>query len=72
MAAGVTLIRWVTTGKSCPFCEMLDGQIIGIEENFASAGESLAPEGKTPLTFNSNIGHAPAHVGCDCDIVAEV
>lgn len=72
MAAGIERLRWVTTGKSCPFCNMLDGKIVGITESFASAGESLAPEGKTPLTFSSNIGHAPAHTGCDCDIVAEV
>jgi HK97 family phage portal protein len=72
MAAGVEKLRWVTTGKSCPFCDMLDGRIIGITQVFAGPGESLAPEGKTPLTFSSAIGHAPAHVGCDCDIVAEV
>jgi hypothetical protein len=69
--AGVTKLRWVAFGKSCPFCTMLDGKIVGITEAFADKGSSLAPEGKAPLTFGSSVGHAPAHEGCDCDIAAE-
>lgn len=71
MAAGITLLRWVANGKSCPFCSQLDGRIVGIEQNFAEAGSTLTA-GDNSLTFSSAIGHAPAHRGCDCDIVAEV
>jgi HK97 family phage portal protein len=71
VAAGITKLRWVANGKSCPFCSQLDGQIVGIEQNFAEAGSALSA-GNDTLTFSSAIGHAPAHRGCDCDIVAEV
>jgi hypothetical protein len=72
VASGVTLLRWVANGKSCPYCSSLDGQVVGVEESFISKGEEFQPEGaEVPLAPSSNIGHAPAHAGCDCDIVSE-
>lgn len=70
--AGIAKLRWVTNGKNCPFCDMLEGRVVGISEVFAESGSSLLPEGQAPMTFSSDVGHAPAHDGCDCDIVAEV
>ncbi len=70
---GVTFIRSVANGKSCPFCTALDGKVIGINSVFFSKGESFQPEGaKSAISFSSNIGHAPYHEGCDCDVVAEL
>lgn len=69
IAAGFTKLRWVTFGDSCPYCNLLSGRVVGIQEHFLSAGESLAPEGADgPLTTTTNIGHPPAHTGCDCGI----
>lgn len=73
LAAGVTRIRWVTFGKNCPYCDSLNGKVIGIENNFALKGDVLRPDGvDKPLTFSSNIGHPPAHGACDCGVVAEL
>jgi len=45
-AVGVTKLMWVNTGdKSCPYCESLNGKIVGIEQPFISAGSFLEPEG---------------------------
>jgi hypothetical protein len=66
----VQYIRWVAFGESCPYCSALDGQVVGINRFFLEAGD-FQPEGADrPLTVSSNVGHAPAHAGCDCMTVA--
>lgn len=67
--AGITLLRWHTTGsETCPFCQNLDGKVISIDKTFVSANETLSAEGKSPLTTDHNVSHAPLHAGCDCTI----
>lgn len=73
ISVGIIKIRSVAHGKSCPYCNALDGKVIGIEENFLSKGKEFEPEGADgPLIPSSNLSHPPYHGGCDCDIVAEV
>jgi len=68
---GASRKTWVTVGDSCPYCSSLGGRTIGIELYFLGRGQSFQPEGaETPLVVGSNVGHAPAHRGCDCVIVA--
>lgn len=68
--AGVTVLRWLAVGDSCPFCNMLNGQVVGIEEKFVNSGDSLSPEdADTPLEPARDIGHPPIHGGCDCLVV---
>ena len=63
--------RWVTISESCPYCRSLDGQIISSGQFFLSAGVGFQPEGaETPLITHTNIGHPPAHDGCDCMVAA--
>ena len=69
-AVGVTILRWVTIGDTCPYCKRLDGRKVSILKNFFGPGEKIEAEGQTPLTTTTNIGHPPAHDGCDCMIVA--
>ena len=67
---GITKIMSVSYGKSCPYCNDLDGKVIGIEENFLTPGD-FQPEGaERPLTVTSDHSHPPYHDGCDCGIVA--
>jgi hypothetical protein len=65
-ALGVTVKRWVTLGKSCPYCTQLNGKTIGITESFLTKGQSLDGGERGPLVVSGNIGHPPAHAGCDC------
>lgn len=70
--AGVLLLRWVARGKTCPYCTRLNGKVVGIQASFIGAGESFAPDAPGgPLKPSRSIGHAPAHRGCDCVVVAE-
>lgn len=69
---GIRYIRAVANGKSCPYCNELDGQVIGIDGFFLTKGQEFNPEGaESALTSSSNISHPPFHAGCDCDIVAD-
>lgn len=68
---------WVTyhDRRTCPSCELLDGTVIGLEENFFNLGdpdEVIEKEGKT-YTFKNDyrdIGEPPRHVSCRCAIAA--
>ena len=66
-------IMSVSNGRSCPYCEDLDGKIIGIEQYFLTKNQEFKPDGAdVPLKTNSNLSHSPYHDGCDCDIVAVI
>lgn len=70
---GVTRFRWVTFGsETCPICEELDGQIVGVEGSFARAGDDLEGDAdQSTITRTSNMFHPPAHDGCVCQVVAD-
>lgn len=68
VAAGFLFLRWHAFGESCPFCLSLNGQTVGINENFLAAGVPLLAGGQK-LENHYDIGHPPAHGGCDCLIV---
>jgi HK97 family phage portal protein len=64
-------IRWMAFNKSCPYCVDLDGQVVGIKSWFIPAGTEFQPEGaERPLTISHNLGHPPAHDGCDCMVIS--
>jgi len=64
--------RWVTMGKSCPYCDSLNGMVISRGGCFLSAGTAWEPEGAThgPMVISTNIMHPAAHGGCDCSVMA--
>lgn len=69
-AAGVTALIWSATSDSCPYCTGLSGRKVGIREPFIPAGEPFEPDGaERPLVNRFDVGHPPAHAGCDCVIV---
>ena len=68
--AGILRKTWLTFGENCPYCDALNGKTVGLELNFAAAGEGFAPGGVAPLVPSSNIGHPPIHRGCDCVIIS--
>jgi HK97 family phage portal protein len=69
-ALGATVKRWETVSDNCPYCNQLKGRTIAIEENFINKGDAIVADGVSPLPITSNIGHPPAHDGCDCMVVA--
>ncbi len=73
-SAGITKLVWRNTGnKSCPYCENLNGKVVGISEPFFLKGQGYMPEGaKSSLNFGSDIIHPPLHTGCVCTISPSV
>ncbi len=70
-AAGVTLLRWQTNSGACPYCQRLNGKVVGIQEYFIGAGDALdGDEGSEPMTVRRNTRHGPIHDGCECTVVA--
>lgn len=66
LAAGITAFRWDTFGKTCPLCSALDGTVVREGQPFMKEGDTLAPEGATPLSPSRSIPHPPLHGECDC------
>ena len=73
VAAGVTVLRWVSNAGACPFCAAMDGKTTGVQQNFVAAGQGVdGGEGTDgPLKPSDDIGHPPLHDHCECDIVAD-
>jgi HK97 family phage portal protein len=70
---GVVRKRWVSVGQSCPYCDGLDGIVVALEKFFLDANTDYQPEGaEGPLNSSYDVGHAPAHAGCDCLVMADV
>ena len=44
--SGVTKLKWRTKGKNCPFCNKLDGTVVGIDRPFMEDGEVLTVKTK--------------------------
>lgn len=66
---GIERLVWVTYGENCPYCNALRGRTVGINEWFLLEGSEFQPEGaQVSLRPGRNIGHAPAHQGCNCGI----
>lgn len=73
ISSGVSRVRWVTAGDSCPYCLALNGKTIGITSFFLSKDEVFKPDGaEAPLVTNTNVGHPPVHGGCQCGIAAGI
>ncbi len=68
---GVTKLAWSSSGPSCPYCSRLDGKVVGIEQPFAAAGDTLeGGEGDDPIQVGRNTFTPPIHPRCNCSIVS--
>ncbi len=68
---GVQVLRWVSSGGSCPYCQKMNGKTASITRTFVAAGQGVeGDEGDAPMTTTTDIGHPPLHKGCDCLIMA--
>jgi len=70
---GVRRLRWRTFGENCPYCQALDGRVVGVEQWFLPQDTDFQPDGADyPLRPNVNVRHPPAHEGCDCMVLADL
>ena len=77
---GVTLKKvWHTSGldsgsehKPCPFCEHMDGKVVGLSETFLAEGDSIDIDGETYTNDYAPMVTAAAHPRCPCTQTYEV
>lgn len=65
---GVKEVVWHVIGDTCPFCNRLDGRVVGIQGAFVPKGTAVEVAGKSPIWAGANVLHPPLHQGCDCFI----
>ena len=69
--SGVVKLQWVASGaSSCPYCQSLDGKIVGIEETFVGKTDDLSGESGKEMTVYHDTFAPPVHEGCVCSIMA--
>jgi len=66
--AGVGKVVSVAYGDNCPYCDSLNGTVVGIDEAFLQNGEYQPDGADAPLIVASKKSHPPYHPGCDCGI----
>jgi len=71
VAYGVTRLRWAAVGsKTCPYCEEMDGRVVGIDSPFLGKNDNLESEDGR-MAINKPTFKPPLHIGCVCQIVPE-
>lgn len=64
---GVSALRWLSTGRSCPHCRSLSGKRVALGSSFTDG--QLTVGGQTMQVYGIK-KHAPLHDGCDCTVGA--
>jgi HK97 family phage portal protein len=70
MGAGVSALVWRATGKSCPWCQQMDGTVVGIGQPFMTSDDEMEHEGDR-FSPSKTVVHPPLHGGCDCVVSPE-
>ena len=66
MFAGGFTIVWASQGKSCVYCNALNGRVVSKGQYFVEKGD-FQPEGaEAPFRVRNFRAHPPLHGGCDC------
>lgn len=67
---GVRYLRWRANPGACPYCQSMDGKVVGIDSAFALG--NVEAEGQEPMRLFRNPKNPPLHEACRCIIMAEV
>ena len=60
-----------TGNKTCPFCEQLDGRVVGIEQPIIPAGSSIIASDGSGMKIYGKKMNPPFHEGCVCVLEIE-
>lgn len=60
---------WYANPGACAFCEELDGTTVGLDETFASEGETIEGGDSTMTVDYENVDVPPLHPNCRCTII---
>lgn len=66
VALGVRYLRWRTSANPCPYCQSMDGKVVGVDSAFALG--NVEAEGQEPMRLFRTPKNPPLHEGCVCHI----
>lgn len=65
------LVSFTTGASDCPYCDSMNGRVVGIQTPFLTDGDTINPGGGlTPMVIRGPKYHPPYHKGCDCQVQA--
>lgn len=69
----VKSMKWYTSQHDnvCPFCQSMDGKIVGINDNFFSKGDTLTVGDQSMSLDYDDVGAPPLHPNCGCYLQPE-
>lgn len=66
----VTQKEWLAEPDACSFCQGLNGEVLGLDTDYAKVGESLqGKDGETLEVTYADIDAPPVHPNCRCTIL---
>lgn len=72
--SGVVVAKqWLTAGDPCPYCEPMNGTIVGLDESYFDKGSEFAGNSDSPLKLDyRSIEEPPLHPNCRCTTIAVI
>lgn len=61
--------EWSANFGACEFCDQFNGKIVGLDEDFASLGETVTGEKSNLILSYEDIEHPPLHPNCRCALL---
>lgn len=55
--------------RTCPFCQEMDGKVVGLDKNYFKRGDTLEVNGEKLVLDNMAIGEPPLHPNCRCTTI---
>lgn len=70
----VTSMQWFANPGACPYCDELDGTVVGLSESFVSQGDSVdtTDANGDDISYQADYGDVdtpPLHPNCSCTII---
>ena len=70
---GVVKFRWLAQGRlSCPYCQELDGKVVGVDTPFIGEGDFKPKGADGSMRVRGPKFNPPLHEGCVCSVVASI
>lgn len=59
--------QWLTVSDPCPYCEPMNGKIIGLDDRYFKKGTEYFGNSDTPIKLDyGSVKQPPLHVNCKC------
>lgn len=65
--------QWLTAPDACPYCEPMNGTIVGLDESYFDKGSEWLGNASSPLKLDyRSVEEPPLHPNCRCTTIAVI